>query len=319
MPKAAVIGNTTWGNTLAALLSYRETTVKLWARSDSEAEQVDRKAHGYSSTSCIGEAVEGSDLVIWAVPSQRLRQNVVHAREYLAASMLLVSAAKGLEMDSGKRMSEVLVEEIPSALRARVCVLSGPNLAAEISQGLTAASVVAAEPIAMAERARELMQSPRFLLSATDDVIGVELAGALKNIVALGAGMMDGLGLGENAKAAFVTWSWAEIVSLGVALGARAGTFYGLAGMGDLVATCAGNLSRNHYLGYEVARGRSLEEVSASMSQVVEGVGTTMAVHQLAQRCNLKAPIADLMYRVLFENLPVPRTLADFRDLIEVP
>jgi len=319
MPKAAVIGNTTWGNTLAALLSYRETTVKLWARSDSEAEQVDRKAHGYSSTSCIGEAVEGSDLVIWAVPSQRLRQNVVHAREYLAASMLLISAAKGLEMDSGKRMSEVLVEEIPSALRARVCVLSGPNLAAEISQGLTAASVVAAEPIAMAERARELMQSPRFLLSATDDVIGVELAGALKNIVALGAGMMDGLGLGENAKAAFVTWSWAEIVSLGVALGARAGTFYGLAGMGDLVATCAGNLSRNHYLGYEVARGRSLEEVSASMSQVVEGVGTTMAVHQLAQRCNLKAPIADLMYRVLFENLPVPRTLADFRDLIEVP
>lgn len=319
MPKAAVIGNTTWGNTLAALLSYRETTVKLWARSDSEAEQVDRKAHGYSSTSCIGEAVEGSDLVIWAVPSQRLRQNVVHAREYLAASMLLISAAKGLEMDSGKRMSEVLVEEIPPALRARVCVLSGPNLAAEISQGLTAASVVAAEPIAMAERARELMQSPRFLLSATDDVIGVELAGALKNIVALGAGMMDGLGLGENAKAAFVTWSWAEIVSLGVALGARAGTFYGLAGMGDLVATCAGNLSRNHYLGYEVARGRSLEEVSASMSQVVEGVGTTMAVHQLAQRCNLKAPIADLMYRVLFENLPVPRTLADFRDLIEVP
>jgi glycerol-3-phosphate dehydrogenase (NAD(P)+) len=319
MPKAAVIGNTTWGNTLAALLSYRETTVKLWARSDSEAEQVDRKAHGYSSTSCIGEAVEGSDLVIWAVPSQRLRQNVVHAREYLAASMLLISAAKGLEMDSGKRMSEVLVEEIPPALRARVCVLSGPNLAAEISQGLTAASVVAAEPIAMAERARELMQSPRFLLSATDDVIGVELAGALKNIVALGAGMMDGLGLGENAKAAFVTWSWAEIVSLGVALGARAGTFYGLAGMGDLVATCAGNLSRNHYLGYEVARGRSLEEVSASMSQVVEGVGTTMAVHQLANRCNLKAPIADLMYRVLFENLPVPRTLADFRDLIEVP
>jgi glycerol-3-phosphate dehydrogenase (NAD(P)+) len=319
MPKAAVIGNTTWGNTLAALLSYRETTVKLWARSDSEAEQVDRKAHGYSSTSCIGEAVEGSDLVIWAVPSQRLRQNVVHAREYLAASMLLISAAKGLEMDSGKRMSEVLVEEIPPALRARVCVLSGPNLAAEISQGLTAASVVAAEPIATAERARELMKSPRFLLSATDDVIGVELAGALKNIVALGAGMMDGLGLGENAKAAFVTWSWAEIVSLGVALGARAGTFYGLAGMGDLVATCAGNLSRNHYLGYEVARGRSLEEVSASMSQVVEGVGTTMAVHQLAQRCNLKAPIADLMYRVLFENLPVPRTLADFRDLIEVP
>ena len=319
MSKATVIGNTTWGNTLAALLSDRETNVKLWARSASEAEQVGQKAHGYSSTSCIGEAIEGSDLVIWAVPSQRLRQNVVHAREYLTASMLLISAAKGLEMDSGKRMSEVLGEEISPALGPHICALSGPNLAAEISQGLTAASVVAAESIATAERARELMKSPRFLLSATDDVIGVELAGALKNIVALGAGMMDGIGLGENAKAAFVTWSWAEIVSLGVALGARASTFYGLAGMGDLVATCAGNLSRNHYLGYQVARGRSLEQVNASMSQVVEGVGTTMSVHQLTQRWNLKAPIAHLMYRVLFENLAVPRTLADFRDLIEVP
>ncbi len=319
MPRATIIGNTTWGNALAALLSDGEVTVKLWARNASEAEQVNQETHGYSSTSCIGEAMEGSDLVIWAVPSQRLRQNVVHAREHLTASMLLMSAAKGLEMDSGKRMSEVLGEEIASALRPHICVLSGPNLAAEISQGLTAASVVAAEQITVAERARELMKSPRLLLSATDDVIGVELAGALKNVVALGAGMMDGLGLGENAKAAFVTWSWAEIVSLGVALGARASTFYGLAGMGDLAATCAGNLSRNHYLGYEVAKGRSLEEVNASMSQVVEGVGTTMAVHQLAQRSNLKAPIADLIYRVLFESLPVPRTLADFRELIEVP
>lgn len=318
MPRATIIGNTTWGSTLAALLSDGEVAVKLWARNASEAEQANQETHGYSSTSCIEEAIEGSDLVIWAVPSQRLRQNVVHARDHLTASMLLMSAAKGLEMDSGKRMSEVVGEEIASALRAHICVLSGPNLAAEISQGLTAASVVAAEQIAVAERARELMGSPKFLLSATDDVIGVELAGALKNIVALGAGMMDGLGLGENAKAAFVTWSWAEVVSLGVALGARASTFYGLAGMGDLVATCAGNLSRNHYLGYEVAKGRSLEEVSASMSQVVEGVGTTMAVHQLAQRSNLKAPIADLIYRVLFENLPVPRTLADFRELIEV-
>ncbi len=319
MPRATIIGNTTWGRTLAASLSDGQVAVKLWTRSASEAEQVSQEAYGYSSTSSIGEAMEGSDLVIWAVPSQRLRQNVVHAREHLTASMLLISAAKGLEMDSGKRMSEVLGEEIAPALRPHICVLSGPNLAAEISQGLTAASVVAAEQIDVAERARELMACPRLLLSTTDDVIGVELAGALKNIVALGAGMMDGLGLGENGKAAFVTWSWAEIVSLGVALGARASTFYGLAGMGDLVATCAGNLSRNHYLGYEVAKGRSLEEVTASMSQVVEGVGTTMAVHRLAQRSNLRAPIADLIYRVLFENLPVPRTLADFRELIEAP
>jgi len=312
MPKVTIIGNTSWGNTLAALLGDKGIAVKLWARNEAELEKLNQKTHSYSSTDCIAEAIKGADLVIWAVPSQSLRQNVAQAKPCLSNSMLLMSAAKGLEIDSGKRMSQVMAEEVSPVLSQQICVLSGPNLAREIAQGLPAASVIAARDIAIAERARELMNSPKFFLSTSDDVVGVELGGALKNIVALGAGMVDGLSLGDNAKAAFITQSWAELVSLGVALGAKASTFYGLAGLGDLIATCASTLSRNHYVGYELAKGRSLKEIAASMSQVAEGVHTTMAVHQLAHKLNLETPIANLIYRVLFEDFPLTEAIATF-------
>jgi len=316
MPKAAIIGNTTWGNALGALLSDKGMAVKLWARSEAEAEGLNKGKHQYSSTSCIGEAMDGADLVIWAVPSQRMRENVAQCKDCLSSSMLLMSAAKGLELGEGKRMSQVIAEEIAPALRQRVCVLSGPNLAKEIGQGLPAASVIACQDIAIAERARELMDSPKFLIFTTDDVVGVELAGALKNIIALGAGMVDGLGLGDNAKAAFTTFGWAEVTSLGTTLGARADTFYGLAGLGDLIATCSSNLSRNHYVGYEVAKGRCLDEISASMTQVAEGVTTVMAVRRLAEKLNLELPITGLIGQVLFENLPLAEAMASFRKLL---
>jgi glycerol-3-phosphate dehydrogenase (NAD(P)+) len=317
MPKVAIIGNTTWGNTLGALLSDKGIAVKLWARNEAEAEGLNKGNHRYSSSICIGEAIDGADLVIWAVPSPKMRENVIRSRDYLSSSVLLMSAAKGLEVGSGNRMSQVIAEEIAPALRQQICVLSGPNLAKELSRGLPAASIVAARDMAVAERARELVNSSKFLIFTSDDVIGVELGGALKNIIALGAGMVDGLGLGDNAKAAFITWGWIELSSFGVTLGAKADTFYGLAGLGDLIATCSSTLSRNHYVGYELARGRSLEEISASMSQVAEGVTTAMAVHQLSQKVNLELPITDLIYQVLFENLPLAEALADFRELIE--
>jgi glycerol-3-phosphate dehydrogenase (NAD(P)+) len=315
MSKTAIIGNTSWGNTLAALLNDKGITVKLWTRSEAEAEELNLETHSYSSTSYIDEALGGADLVIWAVPSQKLRQNVSLAQSYLSDSMLLISAAKGLEEDSAKRMSQVMAEEIAPALRQHICVLSGPNLAKEIARGLAAASVIASQDIAIAEKARELMESSKFTLFTSDDVIGVELGGALKNIIALGAGMLDGLGLGDNAKAAFITWGWAEVVSLGVSLGANPSTLYGLAGLGDLIATCSSTLSRNHYVGCELAKGRSLSEIVASMSQVAEGVYTTKAVHQLAQKLNLELPISNLIYEILFENLPVSQALIRFREL----
>lgn len=315
MPKATIIGNTTWGNTLGTLLSGKGITVKLWARSEAEAEELNQGRHSYSFTSCIEEAVDGADLVIWAVPSQKLRENVSQFKDYLTSSMILISAAKGLEMNSGKRMSQVITEEIALALGQQICVLSGPNLAREIAQGLPAASIIAAENIAVAERAQRLMDSPKFLLFTTDDVIGVELGGALKNVIALGAGVIDGLGLGDNAKAAFITWGWAEAVSLGVTLGAKASTFYGLAGLGDLIATCSSTLSRNHHVGYELAKGRALSEILASMSQVAEGVTTTMAVHQLAKNHGLKLPITNLIYEILFEGLPLSQAVIKLREL----
>jgi len=314
--KVAIIGNTSWGNTLGALLSDKGAAVKLWARSDAEVEELNLGRHSYSSTSRIGEALNGADLVIWAVPSQKLRQNVGQIKDYLTSSMLLVSAAKGLEVKSGKRMSQVLAEEVASSSRRQICVLSGPNLAGEITQGLPAASIVAAQDIALAERARKLMESPKLYLSTSDDVIGVELGGAMKNIIALGAGMIDGLSLGDNAKGAFIAWGWTEVVSLGVTLGARADTFYGLAGLGDLITTCASTLSRNHYVGHELAKGRSLSEITASMSHVAEGVATTAAAYQLAKKEGLKLPIINLIYGILFEGLPPSRVLSKFKGLV---
>ncbi|MCK4843496.1 MAG: NAD(P)-dependent glycerol-3-phosphate dehydrogenase [Dehalococcoidia bacterium] len=310
-----IIGNTSWGNTLGGLLSEGGATVKLWARSEAEAKELNQGRYKYSVTSHIEEALNGADLAIWAVPSQKLRENVSQARDYLTSSMLLMSAAKGLEENSGKRMSQVLAEEIAPSLRGQICVLSGPNLAREIAQGLPAASIVAAHDIALAGRARELMESPRFVLSTSDDVIGVELGGALKNIIALGAGMIDGLGLGDNAKGAFIAWGWAEVVSLGITLGASASTFYGLAGLGDLIATCSSTLSRNHYVGYELAKGRSLPEISASMPHVAEGVATAVAASQLARNQGLKLPIINLIYGILFEGLSPSRALSEFKEL----
>jgi glycerol-3-phosphate dehydrogenase (NAD(P)+) len=314
--KVTIIGNTSWGNTLGALLSDKGAAVTLWTRSKAEAEKLNQGRRSYSSTSHIEEALSEANLVIWAVPSQKLRENVRQAKDYLTSSMLLMSAAKGLEVDSGKRMSQVLAEEIAPSLRRQICVLSGPNLAGEIAQGLPAVSVIAAQNIALTERAKGLMESPKFVLYTSDDVIGVELGGALKNIIALGAGMIDGLGLGNNAKGAFIAWGWDEVVSLGVTLGARAGTFYGLAGLGDLITTCASTLSRNHYVGYELAKGRSLSEISASMTHVAEGVATTAAVHRLAKTQGCKLPIINLIYGILFEGLPPSRVLSKFKGLV---
>jgi len=309
MPKAAIVGNTTWGNTLGALLGNNGVTVTLWTRSEGEAERLNQEKHSYTSTDDIAEAVGDADLLILAVPSQKLRENINQVKHHLSRSTILMSAAKGLETESGKRMSQIIEEEVAPSLRKKICVLSGPNLASEISQGLPAASVIAAQDTAVARKAKRLLQSPQFLVFTTDDVIGVELSGALKNIAAVGAGIIDGLKLGDNAKAAFITLNWNEAVSLGITLGARSETFYGVAGLGDLIATCSSTLSRNHYVGCKLAEGHSLAEISASMPQIAEGVATTMAVHQLNQKLGLKAPLTEFIYQILFEGLP-PREMA---------
>jgi len=224
---------------------------------------------------------------------------------------LIVSAAKGLEIGSNLRMSQVIAEEVPPAFQSNICVISGPNLSQEILHSLPAATVVAAEDKATVRKVQRLLTTPDFCIFTNTDVIGVELGGALKNIVALGAGIADGLGYGDNTKAALITRGLTEITALGVALGANPLTLSGLAGLGDLITTCASPLSRNHYVGVELAKGRPLDEILESMTGVAEGVSTTLAVWNLASEKGLAMPITEVIYRVLYEGADVHQSATE--------
>ena len=321
MSKVAVIGATTWGNTLASLLAVRGAMVSVWARTESRASELRKEGllEGDSSrrlsfTGNIEEALGAAEFVICAVPAQRMRQNLRLSNHYIIPSAILVSAAKGLEAETGKRMTEVMADEVSSVSPDRICALSGPNLSTEIKQGLPATSIIAGRDVEVARKVQGLLDSPDFTVFVSDDIIGVELCGALKNVIALGAGIMDGLDLGNNAKAAFITLGWKDVVSLGLALGAKPDTFYGLAGLGDLIATGNSPLSRNHYVGYKLGKGRPLSDIISSMSQVAEGVDTAMAAHRLASRVKLEAPIVNLVYSVLFESLPPAEISRRFKN-----
>jgi glycerol-3-phosphate dehydrogenase (NAD(P)+) len=209
-----------------------------------------------------------------------------------------------------KRMTQVISEEIEPVYHHNICALSGPNLSMEIVRGLPATTVIAAEDSAVAKRAQAIMASATFRVYTNDDVIGVELGGALKNIVALAAGLSDGLGYGDNAKAALVSRGLAEISRLGVTMKANPLTFAGLAGMGDLVATCSSPLSRNRFVGQELAKGRPLAEITASMTNVAEGISTTVAARRMAREYGVDMPITEQVYRVLFESVDVTTAMA---------
>ncbi len=323
MPKIAIIGTTSWGITLGVVLAHKELQVRLWARTEEEAAKLRKVGFNpavtsgvvlpsqLSVTSSLSEALAEVKMVILAVPSQTMRHNINLVKNYLDESMLVVSAAKGLETGSNKRMSQVIAEEIDPRFWSNICVVSGPNLSREIIKELPAATVVAAESQGVARVAQRLLATPNLCVFTNTDVVGVELGGALKNIIALGAGMADGLGYGDNAKAALMTRGLTEITALGVALGANPLTFSGLAGVGDLMATCASPLSRNHYVGEELAKGRSLEEITADMVEVAEGVTTTLAARDLARQLGLEMPITERIYQVLYEGVDPRQAAAD--------
>ncbi len=312
--KAAIIGTTAWGTALGIMLSRKGIEVALWARTKDEADRLntDREntarlpgitfPENLSPTSSVEEALKGASLVILAVPSQEIRRNVRLVRGHIDADAPIVSAAKGLEKDTSKRMSQVLAEELDPSLLDKICAISGPNFSKEIAQGLPASTVVAAQNGTVAGRVKEIMNSPAFQVETSNDMVGVELAGALKNIVALGAGMMDALGYGDNAKAAFATRGLAEITRISVAAGANPATLTGLAGVGDLVATCSSTLSRNRTFGRELAKGRPAEEIRTTMTSVVEGIDTTSAALKLARELGVEVPITEQLYKVLFEG-----------------
>ncbi len=323
MPSIAIIGTTTWGKTLGVVLAHKGLGVRLWARTKQEVAELIKAGPNagllpgatfppqLSITSSLDEALTGVEAVILVVPSQTMRQNIRLVQGYLDESMMVVSAAKGLELGSCKRMSQVIADEIDPRFHSNICVLSGPNLSREIIRELPAATVVAAEDEVVAGKAQKLLTTPKFCVYTNTDVVGVELGGALKNIIALGAGMVDGLGYGDNAKAAFITRGLIEMAALGLALGANPLTFAGLAGVGDVITTCASPLSRNHYVGVELTKGRSLKEITASMTGVAEGVNTTIAACELAQQLGLEMPITEKIYQVLFRGADPRQTIVE--------
>lgn len=314
MQKIAIVGTTSWGMTLACLLANKGSEVRLWARTQPEADSLLKNGPDPARfpeitlppeimiTSDAAAAMAKTSAVILVVPSPTMRQNIAQVARYLTRSMLVISAAKGLEVSSHKRMSQVIAEEINPGFHANICVLSGPNLAREIIRHLPAASVVAAADKGTARKAQRLLTCPNFCLFTNTDVIGVELGGALKNIIALGAGIADGLGYGDNAKAAFITRGLTEITALGTALGANPLTFSGLAGLGDIITTCASPLSRNHYVGMELAKGHKRTEILESMTEVAEGINTTLVARNLAGQMGIEMPITEKIYRVLYEG-----------------
>ncbi|MBI2303729.1 MAG: NAD(P)-dependent glycerol-3-phosphate dehydrogenase [Chloroflexi bacterium] len=319
MTQATVIGTTSWGTTLAVVLARNGVRVWLWARGEAEAKQLRETGENtrllpgvpfptlLTVTNSLEEALNGSTMVILAVPSQTMRENVGHLRGLLSPGSIILSATKGLEVNTAQRMSQVIAEG--SHPGVSIAVLSGPNLGREIARGLPAATVVAATDDPVAREVQRLFISPNLRVYTNSDVIGVELGGALKNIIAIGAGMCDGWGFGDNAKAALITRGLAEMTRLGVAAGANPLTFAGLAGMGDLVATCSSPLSRNHQVGEQLAWGRPLPDIIASLGHVAEGISTTRAASRLAQEFKVEMPIINQTYRVLFQGLD-PRQAA---------
>ena len=326
--RVAIVGTTTWGTTLGIILARDDVPVILLARTPSEAAEFNSQRRNtrflpnvpfpdaLEVASDVQEAVSPAGLVIIAVPSHRLRDNIRCIRDSLSPGATILSASKGLELPDGKRMSQVLQEELPPQFHAGICVLSGPNLAQEIVEGKLSSTVVAGPDPSKTEGVQSVLMSRSFRVYTSSDVIGVELGGALKNIIGLGAGIGDGMGVGANSKSAFITRGLAEITRLGIAAGAQPLTFAGLAGLGDLIATCTSPLSRNRYVGEQLAGGSTWAEIQQSMDNVAEGVNATSAALAMASRLDVEMPIAQVTHLVLFDGLS-PREAA--AQLMERP
>jgi glycerol-3-phosphate dehydrogenase (NAD(P)+) len=308
--RVCVLGAGSWGTSVATLAS-RNTPTVLWARRAETADEINRARsnerylpgaklpRALRATASLEEAVRDADVIAVGVPSHGQRAVLQEVRKFIRPWVPLISLSKGLEQGTHLRMTEVIRELLPDR---RAGVLTGPNLAREIIAGFAAASVIAIDDEMIARQLQDVFHSGLFRVYTNRDVIGCELGGALKNVIAIAVGMGDGLGVGDNTRSAVITRGLAEMTHLGVALGGRAETFAGLAGMGDLVATCVSPQSRNRHVGEQLGRGRKIEEVIAEMHMVAEGVKTTRVVLELAARVGVAMPIAREVHGVLHEG-----------------
>lgn len=314
MKRAAVLGTGSWGTTFAAVLADAGTRTTLWARRQELADTINttRTNPDYlpgvqlpaelDATHDPAHAMEGADFVVLAIPSQTLRANLAHWSAFIPPGALLVSLMKGVELETTKRMSEVICE-VADVSAHRVAVVSGPNLAREIAEHQPAATVVACTDEDAAERLQGACHTSYFRPYTNTDVVGCELGGAVKNVIALAVGMAQGMGFGDNTRASLTTRGLAEMSRLGVALGADPRTFAGLAGLGDLVATCSSPLSRNRTVGEQLGLGRSLAEIVGGTRMVAEGVKSSMSIVDLAHRHGVEMPIAQHVVHVVHDGM----------------
>lgn len=310
--KIAVVGAGSWGTAVARLAASNEDDVVLWARSEETARALardrvnERYLPGYELpatidvTSSLGGACRDADVIVLGVPSHGLREVLVGAAGAVGAETLLVSLAKGLEQGTDLRMSEVVADVLGPSVRRRTAVLTGPNLAREVAAGQPTASVVAIADADAGRLLQSVFMTPTFRVYTNPDVVGCELAGVVKNVIALAAGIGAGLGYGANTTAALLTRGLAELARLGLAYGGDPLTFAGLAGMGDLVATCTSPQSRNRTVGVELAKGRSVDEIVAEMHMVAEGVKSSGPVLELARKAGVEMPLAEQVHAVLY-------------------
>jgi len=315
----AVIGGGSWGTALADHLARIGNRVTLWVYEPELVKTINGKHENtlylagvrlhddLCASNDLAGSVAGRPLVLLVPPSQVMRQVTAALAPHLDADAVVVSASKGIENESLMTMSEVLESTLRPAFGGPLVFLSGPSFAREVAQQSPTAVVAASSDAAAAARVQEIFSSEAFRVYTNDDVMGVELGGSLKNVMALAAGVADGLGFGYNSRAALITRGLAEMTRIGLAKGGKPATFAGLAGMGDLVLTCTGDLSRNRTVGIELGKGRSLEEILAGMTMIAEGVKTTLSAFQLARSLGVEAPIIEQMHAILYEGKN-PRT-----------
>jgi len=311
MHRIAILGDGGWGTALGLLLLKQGHAVSLWGPFPDYIERLQQERENtlylpgvplpeaLNWTADRDEAVAGAEIIILAVPSKYYRSVLESFASRLPADCMLLSVSKGLDTATRRRLTEVAGEVLG---HKPVAVLSGPSHAEEVARGMPAAVVIACADHTRAHALQKIMTSLQFRVYTSEDVVGVELGGALKNIMAIATGVSDGLGFGDNARAALITRGLAEMTRLGVALGARPETFAGLSGLGDLIVTCTSRLSRNHLVGERLGRGETLDQIVGSMSQVAEGVTTCAIAHALAREQGIRVPITDEVYAVLHKN-----------------
>ncbi len=307
----AVLGAGSWGSTLAILLAEKGHQVFLWAHRKEFADELNATHENkrYLSGVRIPDTIEISsdihraadaDMIVVATPSQAVRETLTHLKSYPFNHVTFVNVSKGIELGTGMRMSEVTQSTLPQVRLEQIAALYGPSHAEEVSRHQPTTVVAASISKDTARKVQDVFRTTMFRVYANADLVGVEIAGSVKNIMAIAAGIADGIGYGDNAKAAIITRGLAEVTRLGMRLGAKPLTFSGLAGIGDLVVTCSSKHSRNRYVGEQIGRGKTLEQIQSEMVMIAEGVPTTKAVYELSQKLGVEMPITTAVYEMLF-------------------